>query len=229
MDATQFTEVDYAKLAGSSRAVILGETHHHTREYQLEIVNSLIAFKKLGFSHFGMEMLHSDWNVTRTQSTADKISSHFEPEHALVFNEAIRLNLTVIPLDMPYDKQDEYGNFTEKRYRDRNYWMAKEAQKVLNKGHKMVLFIHLGHALSGTGSLEIGDKDGVRALLKAKSISTSLIQLAGGKWDGDMCLSRVTPASALAQHQNLHNTRFSTTGAHGIDHVVHLPQNCKIR
>ncbi len=222
--------VDYGKLVGGHKAVILGESHHATRAYQDEITTSLKQFRRLGFTHFGLEMLQTDVNVNSDKAVAKQIDEAFYPGHVQVYQEAKRSNFTIVPLDMPISQQQAYATKSlDKRYGDRNHWMVKAAMKYLSAGHKMVLFMHHGHAMGKTGNLQVPDKDGVRSLLKAKGISTTYIQIAGGTWSENTCSPRSSAVSNRAQLKSMQNTLFISSGEVGIDHVVHLPQDCSVR
>ncbi len=226
---TTRTEVDYGKLVGGHKAVILGESHHHTPDYQEEVAQSLKKLRSLGFTHFGLEMLPSDVNVDNDKARVEQLKSHFEAGHAKVYQEAKRTGFTVVPLDMPYSKQQTYPDPAGGRcYIDRNHWMVKTAMKTLGARHKMVLFMHHGHAF-GKGSLQTPDKEGVRSLLKAKGISTVYIRISGGRAKSFCTTAISTPVVNLAQRDNVHHTRFATAGGIGIDHVIHLPQSCTVR
>ncbi len=223
--------VNYIELAGTSKVVILGETSHANRAFQHEVVRALGEFKKAGFSHLGIEMLPTGSKVSLTEKMITQIISYYYATHELVFREAKRLNLTIVPLDIPYDIQNgDYNNQDAKLYLDRNHWMAREAIKVLSKGHKMVLFMHFGHAMSGVGNLQVPDKNGVHSLLKAKGFNAVNIQLGGGGWESKVCSGEPRfPESIEAQEHKVQNSRFSVAGGAGVDYFVHLPQNCKIR
>jgi hypothetical protein len=222
--------VDYGQLVGGHKAVILGESHHSTPAYQDEVARSLNELRRLGFTHFGLEMLQTDVNIGNDKTTVEHINNTFFPGHARIYQEAKRSGFTVVPLDMPISKQQSYGsNDLDRRYADRNHWMLKSAMKYLGAQHKMVLFMHHGHALGSRSSIRTPDKGGLRSLLQAKGISTIYIQIAGGAWTDSICSLRGYTTSNLAQRDNVQNTRFATTGGAGVDHIIHLPQNCTVR
>jgi hypothetical protein len=223
-------KVDYTALTVGYKAVILGESHHATVAYQNEVASSLKELKRLGFTHFGLEMLQTDLSSSSDKTNMENIRDTFYPGHVRVYEAAIHANFKIVPLDMPIAQQQAYkASSLQKRYRDRNHWMAKAALKDLNAGHKMVLFMHHGHAIGSTGNLRVPDNHGVSQLLKSKGIPTVYIQIAGGAWNDSTCSNRGSDVSNRAQLDNTQNTRFSTKGGMGIDHVIHLPQNCSVK
>lgn len=225
------SKVDYAKVVSGYQAVVIGETHHATEDYQREATSSLKLLKELGFTHFGMEMLQTDIDPKREKAAANHIGETFYPGHTKLYQEAKRIGFEIIPLDMPIAEQQKpqrSGN-SDALYRARNIWMADAAMTYLKKKLKCVLFMHHGHAIGSTGNLRVPDRYGVVSLLRAKQVATVYIQLAGGSWKASTCAPRGSDISNLAQRDNAHNTLFMAKGGTGIDHVVHLPQHCDAR
>lgn len=224
-------KVDYAKMVSGYQAVVLGETHHATEDYQREATSSLKLFKELGFTHFGLEMLQTDIDPKRDQFVENHISETFYPGHTRLYQEARRTGFAVIPLDMPIVGQQKFqkAGSGDSLYKERNIWMAEAAMKYLKNNYKCVLFMHHGHAIGSTGNLRLPDKYGVVSLLRSRQVTTVYIQLAGGSWKTSTCAPRGSDVANLAQRDNAHNTRFMAQGGTGIDQVVHLPQHCHVQ
>ena len=224
------TDTDYSRLIGNAQVVMLGETHHETSDYQDEVANSLQRFKQLGYTHFAMEMLQTDQDLTNSKVVINDLVDTFTLGHAKVYKQAKSLGLKIIGLDMPISKQIKLGSQRNTNlYKNRNHWMVDSILKTLKLGHKAVIFVHHGHALGSTGSMRVPDEHGMRSLLKRNNISIVYIQVAGGAWDRGTCEKRGSEVANLAQKDAAQNSRFVSTGGLGIDYVLHLPQNCMVK
>ncbi|MCP5079645.1 MAG: hypothetical protein GY951_16525 [Psychromonas sp.] len=221
------TNIAYVRLVSNAQVVMLGENHHYYPEYQDEVVKSLQQLKQLGYTHFAMEMLQSDQDVSNSKSSIYNLEDCFSIGHSKIYKQAKSLGFSIIGLDMPLSKQQTY-NTPRRLYKERNYWMVDELLNNLKPNHKVVVFVHHGHALGSTGNLRVPDEHGMIALIKRKNISLVYIQIAGGHL-GDVCGGRISAIANEAQKQSTQNKRFVTTGGLGIDHVIHLSQNCTVK
>jgi len=217
-------------MAKKFKAVIIGEVSHFNRALQREAARSLSELKKAGFRHVGLEMLPRDIDVKNSDKMLHHTGEYYDG-HAVVIQEALRLNMTILPLDMPYDKQSTYQD-EDTLYTARNQWMANAAIKEINNGSKIVLYMHYGHSINGTASHNIPDANGIKYMLSNAGIPTLNIQLMGGPLT-NLANEQCTPkrrlsTSVLAQRDGVQNKLFSVPGNQGVDHIVHLPQNCTL-
>lgn len=225
-------KINYLKLAGKNKVVILGETSHSNFSFQNEIVIALKNLKLAGFTHIGMEMLPTNININDVNLLQKHAQEYYYKGHAFIVKQAIQLNLKIVPLDMPYDQQSNYKN-PEKLYKDRNLWMTTAAHKILKQGHKIILIMHYGHSINGTPTHDIPNRNGIQSMLKNLGVSSTNIKLVGGLWGdkkGINCISHGRlPVSIQAQKNGLQNMLFSVKGSLGVDFTVHVPQECIVR
>lgn len=150
---SQRETVNYIKIMGNDRAVYFGENHSHLAPKD-EIAEHIHEFSNLGFTHYGMEFLDSDFQPTLdkyfdTGEGSEEIllylakmcsfsgyiteSSRKFGEKYMQSVEVARENgLRILGLDLPRYKKKEMSNDINKAEEEGDVKRRNELKQILN-------------------------------------------------------------------------------------------------
>ncbi|RZF83632.1 hypothetical protein EXT46_04880 [Pseudoalteromonas sp. CO325X] len=109
-------DVDYKKMAGSARLILLAESSHNPASFKYEAIRALKQLRQAGFTHFAMEMLSHDMHerLTYFQKTGkgfESIKNHFKTNwdwghgvangYSQLAQHAHKLGMKLVALDVP--------------------------------------------------------------------------------------------------------------------------------
>ncbi len=218
VNAIKYTEIVNPK----KDVVLMGEMAHAKNVYKLEVMEVLRQLRHMGFTHFGMEMIPVD--IKTDNETLEK---HFDfnwsfgtPKNYFfeLVKMARQLDMEIVGLDMPYDRY-----LTAKlpnEHEERNRHFAKEIKKVVDRGHKMIAFMHVAHSLKQSPD---DKQDSVRSLLVDEDVSNVSIQLIGGCDRRGDCSPWSNEARAVVKSKK-DKLRFYYKDSKPDTYTVHLPQ-----
>lgn len=194
-------DVDYAAMiTQKTRVLALGETHTRP-EQKDELINHLKDLKDLGFTHLGMEIFGTNLQEIidgyyEGRYTRDEFR-RLIPYDEVYFNivdKAKELGIRVVGIEIPTPEMEkfdrdmnklieegkiaDYLKFIDERDRQRDRWMAKTVQKILDAdpNNKVVIY-------SGSGHSEL-KKGTMAGLLVKAGIDLISVNMIGGKKEG---------------------------------------------
>ena len=241
------TDVNYRKMAGNARLVIIAESSHNPVSYKYEAIRALKQLKAAGFTHFAMEMLplHINEKIEFYQKTGkgfDAIKQYFKDNwnwnnaastgYAELVKAANDLGLKIIPLDMPIEMMDlidercswedaNTGSCSDSHIQRNQMWASiLKTNLQMDKSARIVAFMHRYHAFNA-GNKHIG----IDSLMLSMNVnSMSIIEYVGGA----ICSDNGICEGQSDESKSLQDTYFYRKGAFipspMPSFTVHLPQ-----
>lgn len=227
--------VDYAKFWDKETPVLFIGERHTIKSDKDEVIKNLPIFKKLGMTHFAMEMLQEehqkiideyfDGEISREKILEifskgwDKRPGMAEKYMELV--DAIKLNgMHVLAIDL-YTASSEYD--TAAFFRKRNANWARIAESVLKDKKTKILF-YCGQSHSGYNKVD----DSANEILEKMGIKSRVIEFAGGEKTGQDAFFFVDKVAKAAKNIRVENEKFGlqikSDDVREMDYVIHLPQ-----
>lgn len=231
--------VDYAKLWEKETPVLFVGERHTLMSDKDEIIKYLPEFKKLGMTHFAMEMLREDQqkiidDYLAGKVTRDEVLKIFKdgwdkrpgiPEKYMELFDAAESNgIHILAIDL-YTDSSEYG--TAEFFRKRNANWARIAESALKDKEARILF-YCGQSHSGYSRVD----DSANEILEKMGIKSKVIEFAGGEVAPRDAHFFVDKVAKTAQTLKIGREKFglrikSDDDVRGMDYVIHLPQTEK--
>lgn len=227
-------EVDYTKMVpADSRVVSVGENHANPRA-KAEFKASLQELKNLGFTHVGMEMLGTDQQQlideyvqtgARKNELLEQLKEFQRYRYANVnyleiIDEAKRLDLKIVALDMPDNLRDDLKD----KGISRDIWMKQTIKTILDSdtNNKIVTFSGRIHMDAWEGSQTMA------GLLREDGVSLTSVNLSGGKQtDGIWVVDRAARKAGVDKDRFMlpcQSKLKNTAVRPSFDWIIHSPQ-----
>ncbi|WP_278404574.1 ChaN family lipoprotein [Pseudoalteromonas ruthenica] len=196
-------DVNYRKMAGSARLILLAESSHNPVIYKHEAIKALRQLKAAGFTHFAMEMLPRSMQekILQYQQTGKgfkEIQRYFDENWAWGYlvpkaygelaKAAQDIGLKIVALDISqemmakFDKECVYKEYENGQclstHTRRNKIWADNITAILNqsKSNRLIAFMHRWHAVQASEY-----EPGLDTLMQERGISNiRLIDYIGG-------------------------------------------------
>ena len=242
------TDVNYRTMAGNARLVMLGESSHNPAIYKFEAIKALKELKKLGFTHFAIEMLPRSMQdkvefYQRTGSGFNFIQQYFDEYWARGYlvpqaygelvKAARKVGLKIIALDLTLEEMDAIDascgfDYAEAKkcfdsHTVRNLVWAQNINAIVNQSNqnRVVAYMHRWHAVRAASYQE-----GLDTLVKVGGVSTiRFIDFIGGT----ACYSQRSCKGYSDEKVELKRQYFYREGLPFKSAVksyqVHLPEN----
>ncbi|GAP75591.1 hypothetical protein W04_2122 [Pseudoalteromonas sp. SW0106-04] len=170
-------DVDYKKMAGSARLVMLGESSHNPAIYKYEAIKALRQLKAAGFTHFAIEMLPRSMQekvefYQRTGKGFGEIQKYFDDNWAwgytvpAAYGELVKsardIGLKIVALDLTLDEMDSIDSSCPPElakekdcldsHSNRNQAWVQNISTILRQAsnNRVIAFMHRWHALRAT-------------------------------------------------------------------------------
>lgn len=228
--------VDYAKLWPKEMPVLFIGERHTVKADKDEIIKNLAVFKKLGMTHFAMEMLREEQQKIVDDYLSGKIDKGkvldiFKqgwdkgqgiPEKYMELLDVAKSNgMHILAVDV-YTASSEYN--TAEFFRKRNANWARIAESILKDKKARILFYN-GQSHSGYNKVH----DSANEILESMGIKSSVVEFAGGEVASDDTYFFVDKVARAAQSLKIGGEKFgfrikSDDDVRRMDYVVHLPQ-----
>ncbi|MCG7544967.1 ChaN family lipoprotein [Pseudoalteromonas sp. MM17-2] len=240
-------DVDYRKMAGNARLVLLAESSHSPMSYKYEAIKALKQLKAIGINYFAMEMLPIKLkeeidHYQRTGIGLKKIKNFLDKNwnwniasvtgYVDLIKTANSLGMKILPLDIPYELMDEYDKNCEwekaaankcddSHIRRNDLWADILANKLKSdKNIKIVAFMHRYHAFKASDA-----HLGIDELMLTLNISQiRIIDYVGGL----TCSTLTACEGESSEEEPLSQMYFVRKGAYVDSRVpsftVHIPE-----
>jgi uncharacterized iron-regulated protein len=240
-------DVNYKKIAGDARLVMIGESSHSTEAYKYEAMKALKQLKAAGFTHFAIEMLPRIMQESidfyqRTGNGFNVIQKYFDQywthgylvphSYGELVKTARTVGLKIIALDITVDEMSmlddacSYDNAKAKLCFDthtkRNISWASTIGNILKESNqnRVVAFMSRWHAVEAAAFQE-----GLDTLVKKQGVrKVRFIDYIGGI----TCLSERDCRNTSNENSDLKQEYFYREGfphkAAVMSFQVHIPE-----
>ncbi|MBB1364670.1 hypothetical protein H5125_21245 [Shewanella sp. SR44-4] len=241
------TDVNYRKMAGNARLVIIAESSHNPASYKYEAMRALKQLKAAGFTHFAMEMLPLKIKekiefYQRTGKGFDAIKLHFKENwnwnsaastgYGELVKTANSVGLKIIPLDMPIEMMDliddhcnwedaDTGSCSDSHIQRNQMWASiLKTNLQVDKSARIVAFMHRYHAFHA-GNKHVG----IDTLMLSLNVNNiSIIDYVGGMIcsDNGICEGQSDESKSLKDTYFYRKGSFIPSSSPSF--TVHIPQ-----
>lgn len=211
--------VDYTQMIFPDSSVVAIGENHRMKGHKIEILQALDSLRQLGFTHLGVEMVHSaelDQYLATGEGRDETIShlrKHFghgkeNPKlHMDIFDQANQLGFKIVPID----------NLNDDERREQH--MANSVTDILDEdpSYKIVTFTGEFHSTnSGYSMANLLARNGVKI--------TTIIFMNIFKNQKNTAMDKAIRQANLTLERFMLPNRIFTQWAIQSDWLIHLPQ-----